>query len=82
MQEISVDELARWHDAGKTFTLLDVREPDEVAAARIAWATWIPMAEVPQRLAELKKDEPIAVMCHHGGRSARVAGFLLANGFA
>lgn len=81
MIEISVTELAKKHAAGEDFLLLDVREPDEIATASLAWAVTIPMGEVPQRLAELPTDKPIAVMCHGGGRSARVTAFLNGNGF-
>ncbi len=72
-QEIDVNELARWRSEGKTFVLLDVREPSEIAAASLPDAVHIPMREVPHRMGELPKDEPIAVLCHHGGRSAQVA---------
>lgn len=79
--EISVDELRRRQDAGEDLLLLDVREPDELAIASIPWATAIPMAQIPSRMNELPHDKPIVVMCHHGGRSDRVAQFLEANGF-
>lgn len=81
-QEIDVNELARWRSEGKTFVLLDVREPSEIAAASLPDAVHIPMREVPHRMGELPKDEPIAVLCHHGGRSAQVASFLAARGFS
>ena len=81
MNEISVTELKAKHDAGEDFMLLDVREPDEIATASVDWATVIPMGEIPERLAELPADKPIAVMCHAGGRSARVTAFLNQNGF-
>ena len=80
-EEISVVDLKRRRDAGDDFMLLDVREPDEVATASIPWATTIPMMEIPARIAELPRDKPIVVMCHHGGRSDRVARFLHANGY-
>jgi rhodanese-related sulfurtransferase len=79
--EISVDELKRRHDAGEALVLLDVREPDELATASIPWATAIPMGEIPARMNEIPRDEPVVVMCHHGGRSERVASFLAANGY-
>ena len=82
IEEISVDELQRRREEGKNFVLLDVREPDEVAIVRIADSTWIPMREIPQRISELDPSIPVAVMCHHGGRSERVAAFLAARGFA
>jgi rhodanese-related sulfurtransferase len=74
--EISVSELAAKHKAGEDFILLDVREPDELATASIPWALAMPMGDVPVRYEELPKDKPIAVMCHGGGRSARVTKFL------
>ena len=59
--------------------LLDVREADELATASIPGATWIPMGELPARIGELPRDKPIVCMCHHGGRSERVAQFLAAE---
>ena len=57
--------------------LLDCREPEEHAIAKIAGAVLIPMQEIPQRLAELEpwRDRPIVVHCHHGVRSLRVTKF-------
>jgi rhodanese-related sulfurtransferase len=79
---VTVEELKRRHDAGEEIVLLDVREPDELATAAIPWATWIPMAEIPGRLEELPRETPVVVMCHAGGRSARVTQFLEQNGFS
>jgi len=42
----------------------------------------IPMNDIPGRLAELDPQRPVAVLCHHGARSQRVAMFLASNGFA
>jgi rhodanese-related sulfurtransferase len=81
VKEISVSDLAQKHNSGEDFVLLDVREPDELAIASIPWALTIPMGEVKQRLDELPKDKPIAVMCHGGGRSGRVTAFLNENGY-
>lgn len=60
--------------------LLDVREPDEWAAGHIASAVHVPMAQVPDRMAELPGDQPIAVFCRGGGRSSRATAFLTRNG--
>jgi rhodanese-related sulfurtransferase len=81
MNEIDVAELKRRRDAGDDFVLLDVREPDEIETASIPWATLIPMGEIPERFGELPHDKTIVVMCHGGGRSARVTQFLEANGY-
>lgn len=81
MNEISVSDLKRRHDAGEDVMLLDVREPDELEIASIPWATVIPIGQVPERIGELPRDKPIAVMCHAGGRSSRVTEFLAASGY-
>ena len=61
--------------------LLDVREPFEVATCAVAGSRPIPMRQIPENLPNLPKDQPILVMCHHGGRSLRVTQFLRAHGF-
>lgn len=81
MTEISVNDLKRRRDAGEQLVVLDVREPDEIATASLSGVTVIPMGEIPSRYAELPQDVPIVVMCHAGGRSARVTRFLNQNGF-
>ena len=65
--------------------LLDVREPAEWQAASVqpagAELLQMSMHTIPARLADLKRDQPIAVLCHHGGRSMQVAMFLQQQGF-
>ena len=65
--------------------VLDVREGWELQTASIRPDGFelrsIPMNEVPARLAELPQDRPLAVLCHHGGRSQRVAMFLEQQGY-
>ena len=63
------------------FTLLDVREHQEVAINQIAGATHIPMNEIPQRFAELDTKKQVVVYCHHGMRSYQVGAYLLQQGF-
>lgn len=81
MNEISVEELAQWRASGKNFVLLDVREPSELEQASLQGALHIPMREVPARAGEIDRSADVAVLCHHGGRSERIAGFLASHGF-
>jgi len=66
--------------------VLDVREPHELAVARVlengVEVLAIPMGSIPARLAELDATRPIACLCHHGARSMQVAMFLQSRGFA
>jgi adenylyltransferase/sulfurtransferase len=67
---------------GDQVMVLDVREDWEVAVASVEGATHVPMGKVPGQHALLPRDREIAVMCHHGGRSAMVADYLRSAGFA
>lgn len=62
--------------------LLDVREDQELAIVAIDGAQHIPMGDIPSRLTELDPDASIICLCHHGMRSAQVAGFLVQQGFS
>lgn len=83
-QEIDVHAVQALRVGGEPFLLLDCREPDEHAIARIEGARLMPMQTVPERLAELEpyRASRIVVHCHHGVRSLRVARFLRDQGFA
>ena len=65
--------------------VLDVREPRELQVATVRADGFtlltIPMGVIPVRLAELNPQQPIACLCHHGGRSMQVAQFLASRGF-
>src|SRR3712207_7251439 len=68
-------------DVPEDAVVLDVREDDEWVTGHIDGATHIPMGEVPARLEELPEADPLYVTCRGGGRSARVAAWLNANGY-
>lgn len=60
--------------------LLDVREAWELQVVSIGGAQHLPMGLVPAQQARLPRDRPIAVLCHHGTRSAMVADYLRTAG--
>src|SRR5262245_13813449 len=81
--EIDVSSVKQMLKGGEKFTLLDVREPHEIATAAIAGSVRIPMRQVPARLAELgDRAGRIVVHCHHGGRSLRVTQYLRQQGYS
>ena len=84
MGVITPGELAAWlGDAQREKpVLLDVREPWEYEKAHIEGALFIPMREVPARLAQIDEAKQVVAICHHSGRSMQVAMFLEKNGFA
>lgn len=60
--------------------VLDVRETWERQICAIDGSLHIPLRSLPQRFRELPGDRVVAVVCHHGMRSAMAAGFLLQEG--
>jgi rhodanese-related sulfurtransferase len=84
--QVRPSELNDWLKTQEGAALvLDVREGWELQTASIRPDGFelraIPMGEVPARLAEVPTDQPVAVLCHHGGRSQRVALFLEQQGY-
>ena len=80
--EITPEDVQRMRTAGEPFTLLDVREPEELRLAGIEGAKHMPMGDVPMRAhQELDPDDHIVVVCHHGVRSLNVASWLRQQGF-
>ena len=75
-------ELRQRRASGELWQVLDVREAWEVRIASVGDAIEIPMGEIPSRMEEIDKSQPVAVLCHSGVRSAHVATWLLAQGFA
>jgi rhodanese-related sulfurtransferase len=63
-------------DRGDSFRLIDVREPNEYAHARIEGAELLPLSRAQEWVGDLPEDQELVFMCHHGSRSAQVAGFL------
>ena len=56
--------------------LLDVREPWEVERASLPDSHFIPVGELPARVAELNPEQETVVLCHHGIRSRSACLFL------
>ena len=85
--EIAPEELARRLEEGRPVALLDIREADERARARIAplagtTDVHIPLPELEGRVAEVivEPGRPLVVYCHHGVRSRTAAVWLAARG--
>ena len=78
---ISVEDLKAKQDRGESFTLVDVREPNEWAISDLPGSLKITLASLPQRLSELPQDGEIVVYCRTGGRSGNAVQFLRQRGY-
>src|SRR5687768_6350886 len=81
MQEITATELKEKLDNGEDIQLIDVRQPDEYAYAKIPGAKLIPLGEIINRMDELDETKEIVLQCKMGGRSAQAIQFLTRAGF-
>ncbi|MFV0316997.1 MAG: rhodanese-like domain-containing protein [Microthrixaceae bacterium] len=77
IEEISVVDLADRMESG--LTVLDVREPDEVAEVRVPGVLPIPLGDVMARMGEIPEGE-LAIICKGGGRSMQACEQLAAAG--
>ena len=79
--EIGARELDQARRDGD-MVLVDVREPQEHAIARIEGARLVPLGSLPARISELDSSQPIVLFCHHGIRSRTALDFMRRAGFA
>ena len=82
VEEITATELKQKFDDGEDFQLIDVRQPDEYAFARIEGAKLIPLGEILARMSELDPSRELILQCKMGGRSAKANEVLKAAGFS
>lgn len=86
IRQIQPVDFSQWaSEQPSALVVLDVREAWELGLAKLApegiRLIHIPMMQIPQSLGQLPTDAPIAVLCHHGVRSLRVAHYLADQGF-
>ena len=87
--EITVTQLSEKLKSDEKFILLDVRELNELAQAKVEDSRLevTPMSrlasEGPAALSESVRaqDVPVYIMCHHGSRSAQVTAWLAQQGY-
>ncbi len=75
--EIDIETFDRERANG---TVVDVRESAEHATGYVPGAKLIPMGQLPGRVDELDKEQPVFVICAAGGRSSAMTDFLRASG--
>jgi molybdopterin/thiamine biosynthesis adenylyltransferase/rhodanese-related sulfurtransferase/molybdopterin converting factor small subunit len=80
--EITAQELRDEWRRNPDLLVIDVRDPHEFAIVHIDGARFMPLSELPDRLAELDGHREIVTHCHHGARSLKALEILKAAGFA
>ncbi len=81
LSQLSVCDLKSGLQSGDAPIVLDVRTSGEWEKKHIEGARHIPLPSLPARLAEVPKDQPVALLCGSGYRSSVAASLLQARGF-
>jgi rhodanese-related sulfurtransferase len=81
IEEISATDLKRRMDAGEDIQLIDVRQPEEWAFAKIEGAKLIPLGEILNRMDEIDENRETVIHCKAGMRSASAVQALQRAGF-
>ncbi|ODN70891.1 rhodanese-like domain-containing protein [Methylobrevis pamukkalensis] len=79
MKTLSPEEVFALHERGEIH-LVDVREDNEWAQARIPGAIHAPLSRLVDLAPELPDDKPVVFHCLAGGRSAKAVGLAAALG--
>ena len=80
--EISATELKQRMDQGDDLQIVDVREANEVAVAKLPNSIHIPLGQVINRMSEIDPNRETVVHCKMGGRSAKAIEALKRSGFS
>ncbi len=80
MSDLTPHEAAEMLRAGNV-ALVDVREPDEHEAGRIAGDRLLPLGELSAAAASIDQEVPVIFYCRSGARSAMAAEAFSGAGF-
>lgn len=69
------------HEQLSRYRVIDVREPDELLAGKIASAENVPLGGVGAAAAGWDRNQPLLMVCRSGGRSGRATAQLAQMGF-
>ena len=79
-EDVAPDRVAELHARGEV-DLVDVREPYEHDAGRIAGARHIELARLSQEAGSLDRERPLVFYCRSGARSAVATQAFRASGY-
>lgn len=77
---IDGEQAQQWLTEGG-YQWIDVREPSEYKSGHIPGAVNIPLGLLEFRIHEIKKNQPVVMVCLSGGRSSNACNFVTNQGF-
>ncbi|MCA1023957.1 rhodanese-like domain-containing protein [Halobacillus litoralis] len=82
IKEVTPQEVENKLEENEEFTIIDVREDEEVAEGMIPGARHIKLGDIPQSVDQLPKDESYVMVCRSGRRSMNASEFMKEKGFS
>lgn len=79
-ERVDIEALYKRWTQDKAFTVVDVRRDDEWSEGHIPGSLHVHIGDLPQRLDEVPRDIPLAIICRSGHRSEIAASMLAATG--
>ncbi len=79
--EIDPEQLANWRAREPDLQVIDVREPYEREAGRLAGTRHVPLVELSAQAATVERDRPVVFYCRVGARSDMAAQAFRAAGY-
>ena len=80
MDDYTPDEVAALLEQGD-IQLIDVRQPEEREAGRIAGDRFVELAQLPAEVDSIDRDRPVVFYCRSGSRSAMATEAFRGAGF-
>ncbi|KGX89498.1 hypothetical protein N781_07330 [Pontibacillus halophilus JSM 076056 = DSM 19796] len=81
IKEMTPEELQQAIEENRAYTIIDVREDEEVREGMIPGAKHIRLGDIPMKVDTLNKDETHVVVCRSGRRSMNASEFMKEKGF-
>ncbi|SFJ38906.1 Rhodanese-related sulfurtransferase [Halobacillus dabanensis] len=82
IKEITPQQVEEKIKQNEDITVIDVREDEEVAQGMVPNAKHIRLADIPQKVEELPKEQEYVMVCRSGRRSMNAAEFMQGKGFS
>ena len=79
LTEVPPETVNQWLDDGEAL-LVDVREAEELAKARLDGAVHVPMSSFEPALIPTDTGKKVVFLCAHGQRSEQIGGYVVAEG--
>ncbi|CDQ21394.1 Rhodanese-related sulfurtransferase [Halobacillus karajensis] len=81
IKEITPQQVEGKLGNNEDFTIIDVREDEEVAQGMVPTAKHIRLGDLPNKVEELPKAQEYVMVCRSGRRSMNAAEFMIEKGF-